>query len=124
MKGIKKFALALHEHGIHNNWELLKRFGDKTAVAVEYHRAPSGRIGMAMADKTSVWSPRRVHPKMEQKLIHSSFSLAFHGQRDESLAPALKWVKDNLGYEPVESPLGGYLPPDVVAKARALVEGK
>lgn len=119
MKGAKKLAEQLRQHRIFNHYELLMRFGGPKSVAIDYRRKPPGRIGMAGFNHTMVFSPRKV-PLMDRDKVNGLWQRRFHGDKAESELAALRWVKDNFGYDPVETPFGGYTDPEVMKKAREL----
>lgn len=118
---MSKLSDALNDIGVHNNWDMLRRFGNVTAVAVEYSKPPQGRLGWGRAQHTSVWAPSKKHPvvPLDDKWPHSHAVKRFTGPRRDSLPEAMKWVAVNIGGEFVPSPFGGYLPKAVVEKAKA-----
>lgn len=116
---MSKLADSLRAIRVCNNWEMLKRFGTKQDVVVDYHVYVPGRAGFGSYMHTEVWS-MRPHSKLEEsQWPRNTFFKKFRGKRSDSLPEALAWVAAELECGPlVPSPFRGYLPVDVVKKAK------
>lgn len=119
---MSKFSDQLRLIGVFNNWELLKRFGDKNDVVIDYRRKPPGRMGICEYNNSSVWSPHKnkALPPKELSLV-DHYEKKFPGNRSESMPEAVKWASQTLGHEFVSSPFGGMVPKPVREKAKAAI---
>lgn len=121
---MSKLRDALKAINVHNNGDMLRRFGSKSDAAVEYFSPPAGRMGWGRFHHTQVRHPSKSHPviPLDDKWPHRHAVKRFMGLRRDSLPEALKWVAANIGGDFVPSPFGGYLPKPVIDRARAAVK--
>jgi len=114
-----KLKDALRAKRFYNNHDLLEHFGGPNSVVVEYTPAPSGRLGYAECDKTTVWRLTR-HVLFSDPLFRGqTFHRHFIGKRSVSLPIAKKWAKEIFGHPLVPSPFGGYVTEHVAKSAKA-----
>lgn len=122
---MSKLADQLNAHRIHNDHNLLSRFGvvGKTDVGVSYHRRPEGRMGVAQCNKTVVFSPSH---KTDPSAHWTDYGCkSFIGNRVESFPKALAWASETYGIiEWDKSPFssGGKLPKEVLDAAKAFLK--
>jgi hypothetical protein len=123
---LSKLSEQLRAIKVHNNFEMLMRFGGADDVAIEYHRPAPGRLGWADSHRTTVWSPK-ANPKLPAP---KRFALSvrgekeFVGMRKLSFAGAVAWAVAQFGHKYVPSPFGGQIPVHVLVKAKAAVKGE
>ena len=115
---MSKLATQLNPRGLHNNWDLLKRFGKTGDVAIEYHRPAPGRLGIAETTHTRVWSYWKT-PHLERPTNGASgVERRFPGKKSHSFPLALKWAMDTFKHTYVPSPFGGWIPRHVLGRAK------
>lgn len=111
-----KLADALSAMRIHNNHNLLSRFGGERDVWVEY--VPPDRV---RAQKSAVYSI--THQTDPNASWYDHGNKTFVGNRARSLPVALAWATETYGItEWAASPFGGKVPAHVLAKAKAAVK--
>jgi hypothetical protein len=117
MRKTNALAEALRDIRIHNNFELLRRFGAPGDVCVSYHKAPEGRLGWATSDKTMVFSPFP-HKALTVEPLGVTHGKQFPGKRAVSFQLAVNWAMAEFGHDYEPSPFGGHIPSHIKHKAR------
>lgn len=116
---MSKLSDALKLIGIHNNHNLLARFGVERDVWVDYY-PESGRAGSRCSMVYSV-----THKTDPKSPWYSYGNKAFYGKKANTFPLAQKWAEDTYGItEWAVSPFGGIVPAHVLAAAKAAVKGK
>jgi hypothetical protein len=114
-----RLVQLLNEHGIHNDYEILTRFGQKGEinVAITYHtyapRATRSRC-------TQVWRPDGVTDRDAPWYNHGNKT--FPGGKAETWTQAVEWATKTYAITKwAPSPFGAstYIPERVLSRARA-----
>jgi hypothetical protein len=113
---VSKLADQLRAARIYNDHDMLSRFADKGRdVCVSYRAGDRWHYS-----KSSVYSPSHHTGGDEHWQNHGKKS--FSGMRLQSLPLALEWASKKYGIDEwVPSPFGGYIPAEVLKRAKKFV---
>ena len=116
---MSKLGNALRERGIHNTYDLLRKFGEQGRdVAVDYSQSDRMRLGGA-----HVWSPTfRTNPDAHWLDYGKK---RFSGRRAESLPAAKAWASEKYGIEewsPCPCIHGAYVPSYIITRAKQFLK--
>jgi len=118
---MNKLAEQLREIHVHNDWELVSRFGEAGRdVYLSYTRNDARSV---LANRTHVVRPGF---KTDPQAHWADYGCkAFIGNKKESIPLAEAWASERYGITGwTTSPFGGRVPMEVMRSARAAVKAK